>query len=148
MRYAVFIVATLTYWLLSISARAVEITPTPQMLDRAQQAEKFRWPDENPLSFEYHFRNLSGHILWCAHSRGGNGGFCAKITSTMIVETDRAAKDYCRTAAPDDDTPPHAVYGELWDLGYKCDRGRMSRLPVTMALDSEGYVRSQWKLLP
>jgi hypothetical protein len=148
-RIAILFVAltTISAWMLANSAGAVEVTPTPQMTANAQQMIKLEWPDDNPSSYEYHFRNLSGHILWCAHSSGGNGGFCRKITSTMVAENDRAAKDYCKTT-PDDDTLPHSIYGELYDLGYKCVRGRMSRLPVAMALDSEGYVRTQWKLLP
>jgi hypothetical protein len=139
--------AAIAAWVLAHSARAAEVMPTPQMLASAQEAKKFEFPDEDPSSYEYHFRDLGGHILWCAYATGGNGGFCKKIASTMVAETDRAVRDYCKTAAPNDNTPPHAVYGELWDLGYKCARGRMSRLPVAMALDSEGYVRTQWKLL-
>jgi hypothetical protein len=141
------VIATTSFCLLP-GARAEEIRPTPQMLDSAQQMKKIEFPDDNPSSYEYHFRNLSGHILWCAYATGGNGGFCKKINPTMVAETDRAARDYCRTAGTDDNTPPHAVYGELWDLAYKCSNGRSSRLPVDMALDREGYVRSQWKTLP
>jgi len=129
-------------------SRAGEVRPTPQMLADAQQAQKFTWPDQDPSSFEYHFRNLGGHILWCAHSKGGNGGFCQKITPSEVVRTDRAAKDYCETAGFNDKTPPHAIYGELSDLAYKCSGGHSSRLPVDMGLDREGYVRSQWKTLP
>jgi hypothetical protein len=141
------VIATASFCVLS-GARAEEIRPTPQMLDSARQMKKIEFPDDNPSSYEYHFRNLGGHILWCAYATGGNGGFCKKITPAMVSETDRAARDYCRTAGPDDNTPPHAVYGELWDLAYKCSNGRSSRLPVDMALDREGYVRSQWKTLP
>jgi hypothetical protein len=66
----------------------------------------------------------------------------------MVAETDRAARDYCRTAGTNDNTPPHAVYGELWDLAYKCSNGRSSRLPVDMALDREGYVRLNGRHFP
>lgn len=141
------IIATTSFCLLP-GARAEEIRPTPQMLDSARQMKKIEFPDDNPSSYEYHFRNLSGHILWCAYATGGNGGFCKKITPAMVAQTDSAAKEYCRTSGPDGNTPPHAVYGELWDLAYKCSNGRSSRLPVDMALDREGYVRSQWKALP
>jgi hypothetical protein len=140
------VLATIAAWLLVNSARAGEVTPTSQMLASAKQEKKFEFPDDDS-SYEYHFRNLAGHVLWCAYASGGNGGFCKKIAPPMIAQIDRAAKDYCKTAASDDEMPPHAIYGELWDLGYKCAQGRMSRLPVTMALDSEGYVRTQWKLL-
>jgi hypothetical protein len=140
--------ATIGTWVPGDFARAGEVRPTLQMLASAQQAKKLEFPDEDPTYWEFHFHNLGGHIIWCAYAKGGNGGFCAKITPAMVAGTDRAAKDYCKTAAPEDDTPPHVVYGELWDWGYKCARGRMSRLPVEMAVDSEGYVRSQWKVLP
>jgi hypothetical protein len=143
----VAIIATTSFCLLG-GARAEEIRPTPQMLDSARQMKKIEFPDDNPSSYEYHFRNLSGHILWCAYATGGNGGFCKKITPAMVAQTDSAAKEYCRTSGPDSNTPPHAIYGELWDLAYKCSNGRSSRLTVDMALDREGYVRSQWKTLP
>jgi hypothetical protein len=66
----------------------------------------------------------------------------------MLAETDRAARDYCRTAGTDDNTPPHAVYGELWDLAYKCSNGRSSRLPLDMALDREGLCVKHYRALP
>jgi len=130
------------------SAIAAEIAPTPKMLAKAQEMNKIEYPDAGSTTFKYHFRNLGGHILWCAYAAGGNGHFCEKVPPSNVAATDRAAADYCKTAGPDEDSPPHAVYGELWDLDYKCTRGHMSRLPVEMALDSEGYVRSQWKPLP
>jgi hypothetical protein len=127
---------------------ATEIAPTPKMFAEAEQMKKFEYPDDDSASYEYHFRNLGGHILFCAHSSGGNGGFCTKITPRYVADTDRGAAEYCRTADAGDDKPPHSVYGELYDLDYKCARGRMSRLPVEMVIDREGYVRSQWKSLP
>jgi hypothetical protein len=130
------------------SAMATEIAPTPKMLAEAKQMIKIEYPDDDAQSYEYHFRNLGGHILWCAHASRGNGGFCTKITPRMVADTDRAAGEYCKTADADEGAPPHAVYGELWDLNYKCARCHMSRLPAEMAIDSEGYVRGQWKSLP
>jgi hypothetical protein len=124
------------------TAMATEIAPTPKMLAEAEQMKKFEYPDDDPTSYEYHFRSVGGHILWCAHASGGNGGFCIKITPRHVADTDRAAADYCKTADAGDAGPPHAVYGELWDLNYKCARGHMSRLPAEMAIDSEGYVRA------
>jgi hypothetical protein len=139
------------YFLLGVisssSAIATEISPTSNMLAGAKQMNKIEYPDADS-NFEYHFRNIGGHILWCAYSSGGNGHFCMNISHDSVVATDSAAIDYCKTADAGEDAPPHAVYGELWDLNYKCRRGRMSRLPVEMALDSEGFVRSQWKPLP
>lgn len=126
-------------------ATAAEIAPTPKMLARAREMNKMQNPDGG--SFEFHFRKLGGHILWCAHASLGNGGFCEKLTKSYVANTDRGAADFCRTASPGEDEPPHVVYGELWDLSYKCKNGRMSRLPLDMALDKEGYVRSQWKPL-
>jgi hypothetical protein len=130
------------------SSIAAEIAPTPKLLARAREINKIEYPDAGSASFEYHFRNLGGHILWCAYGSGGNGHFCEKITKSAVANIDRAVADFCKTAGTDEDTPPHAAYGELWDLSYKCKNGRMSRLPVDMALDGEGYVRSQWKPLP
>jgi hypothetical protein len=130
------------------SAIATEIAPKPKMLAKAQQMNKIEYPDAGSTSFKYHFRNLGGHVLWCAYASGSNGNFCMKITTSDVKNTDRAVTNYCKTANIDEDTPPHAVYGELFDLYYKCTRGHMSRLPVEMAIDSEGYVRSQWKPLP
>jgi hypothetical protein len=134
---------------LSAHAMATEIAPTPKMLAAAEQMIKIEYPAENEQSFKYHFRNLGGHILWCAHPAEGNGGFCTKITPRYVADTDRSAVEFCKTAAEHgDDTAPHAVYGELFDLSYRCAHGRMSRLPVDMAVDREGYVRSQWRPLP
>jgi hypothetical protein len=130
----------------SCHARASEIGRTPEMLSKAEQAYKFEHPDD-ARSMEYHFRSLDGHILWCAYYPGGNGGFCKKTTPRMVADTDRAAAEFCKTAEAGDNTPPHAVYGELWDLDYRCARGRMHRLPADVALDREGYVRTQWKSL-
>ncbi len=142
------IVCSLLSLFASSSAIATEIAPTPKLLAEAQQMNKTEYPDASSTSFEYHFRIVGDHILWCAYATGGNGHFCMKVTKPFVTNTDRAAADYCKTANADEDAPPHAVYGELWDLNYKCRRGHMSRLPVEMALDSEGYVRSQWKPLP
>jgi hypothetical protein len=56
------IIATAIFCLLP-GARAEEIRPTRQMLDSGRQMKKIEFPDDNPSSYEYHFRNLSGHIL-------------------------------------------------------------------------------------
>jgi hypothetical protein len=97
---------------------ATKIAPTPKMLAEAEQMKKFEYPDDDPTSYEYHFRSVGGHILWCAHASGGNGGFCTKITPRYVAGTDRGAAEYCKTADAGDAGPPHAVYGELWDLNY------------------------------
>ena len=70
-------------------AHAEEIAPTPKMMADAEQANKFQHPDEDAQSFEYHFRNLGGHILWCARVSGGNGGFCMKLPPGYVATTDR-----------------------------------------------------------
>jgi hypothetical protein len=129
-------------------AMATEIAPTPKMLAEVRELNKYKHPrEEDAQSYEYHFRNLGRHVLYCAYYSGGNGGFCKKITPQWVASIDRAAAEYCK--GPDaDGPPPHAVYGELYDLDYKCARGHMSRLPVGRALDEEGYVRSQWEPLP
>ncbi|MCW2286088.1 hypothetical protein M2323_003925 [Rhodoblastus acidophilus] len=142
------IISTVLSLLVSGPAIATEISPTQKMLAEAKRMNKVNYPDAGSVSFEYHFRDIGGHVMWCAYATGGNGNFCVKITQEIVANTDRAARDYCKTADTDEDTPPHAVYGELWDLDYKCKGGRMSRLPLEMALDSEGFVRSQWKPLP
>lgn len=143
---------TIVYTLLGLfasnAAIAAEITPTQTMLARAQQLNKIEHENEGSISFKYHFRKIGDNILWCSYAEGGNGHFCMKVNRSTVAKTDRGAADYCKTANADEDTPPHFIYGELRDLDYKCRDGRMSRLPVDIALDGEGYVRSQWKPLP
>jgi hypothetical protein len=98
------------------AAQAQEIRPTPKMLAEAQRMQKGENPDDPaypPTPYEYHFRNLGGHILWCAHASGGNGGFCKRLPPGYVAEVDRNAAEYCKTS---DDPPAHATYGELWDL--------------------------------
>jgi len=131
---------------------ATEIAPTPKMLASAMEMNKYKHPDEDiSQSYEYHFRNLGGHILWCAHVSEGNGGFCNRLDAAYIASLDRSARAYCADGSfdhPVDDHAPHSVYGELYDLDYRCVKGRATRLPVGRALDDEGYVRSQWETLP
>lgn len=126
---------------------AAEIKPTPKMLEDARQANSAEPYYSAETKYEYHFRNIGGHILWCAYVQGGNGGFCTKVSPKAVAYSDRAATDTCRDPNMDGQSLPHAVYGELYDLDYRCSGRRMTRLPVSMALDPEGYVRSQWKTL-
>ena len=129
-------------------ACAAEIQPTPEMLARAERANCISTCDEQ-IKYEYHFRDINGHVLWCAHAQGGNGNFCSRISNTQIASTDHAATTYCQSSdSVGYPTPPHAVYGELWDLDYRCVGHDMTRLATDMALDGEGYVRTQWKVLP
>jgi hypothetical protein len=44
-------------------AMATEISPTPTMLAGAEQMIKLEYPDDDVLSYEYHFRNVGGHLL-------------------------------------------------------------------------------------
>jgi hypothetical protein len=127
------------------SAHATEIAPTPKMLADAKQMLKYEYPNDAGTHWEFHFRDLGGHILWCAYATGGNGGFCTRLPPGSVAGVDRAATEECKTA--DEGPLAHVTYGELGDLDYRCVRGHMSRLPADMALDREGYVRSQWKPL-
>ena len=108
-----------------------------------------RCKDIDRAQREYHFRDFgNGHIMWCIYATGGNGGFCTRITSKQVDLTDKAAEAYCASQySAGYPTPPHAVYGELWDLDYRCVGSRATRLSVDMALDHDGYVRRQWSVL-
>jgi hypothetical protein len=121
--------------------------PATRALVNAGQQQNCAFPDRcEGVEYEYHFRDMGdGHILWCAYAKGGNGGFCKKITARDVASADAAARDSCRDDP--DMGPPPSAYGELWDLDYRCNGTRASRLPVDMALDAEGYVRGQWKNL-
>jgi hypothetical protein len=90
-------------------AMAEEIAPTPKMMEAAEQMNKFKYPNEDAEAFEYHFRNLGGHILYCAHPSEGNGGFCTKITPRYVADTDRSAVEYCKTADSGESGAPHVV---------------------------------------
>lgn len=129
-------------------ARPEEVTPTPKMLAEAKRFNKLQQFYSEEAKYEYHFRNVNGHILWCAYVSGGNGGFCTKVSAKNVAYSDHAAALYCQNPDISGSTPPHAVYGELWDLDYRCVGRHMTRLPVSMALDPEGYVRSHWRPLP
>jgi hypothetical protein len=131
---------------LVLPAHAAEIRPTTKMLEDARQANSAEPYYSAETKYEYHFRNIGGHVLWCAHAEGGNGGFCAKVSARDVAYSDRAATDTCQDPDMDGQSLPHAVYG--YDLDYRCVGRRMTCLPVNMALDPEGYVRSQWKVLP
>jgi hypothetical protein len=133
---------------LALPAHAAEIRPTPKMLEDARQANSTEPYYSAETKYEYHFRNIGGHVLWCAYVQGGNGGFCAKLSARDVAYSDRAATNTCQDPDMDGQSLPHAVYGELYDLDYRCVGRRMTRLPVSMALDPEGYVRRQWKVLP
>ena len=124
------------------AAIAIEIKPSPKMVSDAKKLNT----DDISGGYEYYFRSIGGHVLWCAYYSGGNGNYCTKVNHSYIEHADRAAVDYCKTADDGDDAP-HVVYGELYDLNYTCEHHRMTRLPVQIAVDSEGYVRSQWKVL-
>ncbi len=133
---------------LTIPAHSGEVSPTPKMLQDAKQLNSANPYYSAETKYEYHFRNIGGHVLWCAYVQGGNGGFCAKVSARDVAYCDRAATATCQEPDMDGQSLPHAVYGELYDLDYRCVGRRMTRLPVSMALDPEGYVRSQWKALP
>jgi hypothetical protein len=127
-----------------------EIHPTHDMLKQAIRYNcdvKHYCPTDN-LKYDYHFRKMGPHVLWCSYVEGGNGGFCQKITNRTVLTTDAAAREYCAGPYGENGTAPHAIYGELYDLDYRCVGKRMSRLPVSEALDQEGYVRTQWTVLP
>jgi hypothetical protein len=127
-------------------AHAAEIAPTPKMLADAREMNGARWPDDKGTEWQFHFRNVDGHVLWCAYATGGNGGFCHRLPPGYVARVDRSAAEEC--AQPD--AGPwlaHSTYGELFALDYKCVGGHMSRLPVDFALDREGYVREQWRPL-
>jgi|ERR1700722_4743454 hypothetical protein len=128
-----------------VAARAEEIArPTPKMLADAREMVEYQFPnDKGGTQWEFHFRNLEGHVLWCAYATGGNGGFCKRLPPGYVARVDRAATEECASMGADD-WLPHATYGELGALDYKCIGGHMSRLPVDYTLDREGYVRQQW----
>jgi hypothetical protein len=129
------------------AAHATEITPTPKMLADAREMIGYRWPDEKGRTqWEFHFRNLDGHILYCAYAQGGNGGFCKRVPPETVARVDKAATEECANSpyVRTNDWLSHATYGELGALDYKCVGGRTSRLPTDFALDREGYVREQW----
>jgi hypothetical protein len=140
------VIAAAGGWFLS-GAHAQEIKPTRGMIATASRILKDQNKDYPDTKYEFHFRNVEGHILYCAYVTGGNGGFCEKVAPASVAAADRAASELCKT--PDGEGGvPHAVYGELYDLDYKCVKGRSTRLPVDYALDRDSYVRSQWKPLP
>ena len=80
-------------------AHATEIAPTPKMLADAREMNAARWPDDKGTEWEFHFRNVDGHVLWCAYATGGNGGFCQRLAPGYVARVDRSAAEEC--AKPD-----------------------------------------------
>jgi len=124
-----------------VHANAAEIHPTEAMLREAARIA-------NPVNgdkWKYHFRNVEGHILFCSYLVGRNGGFCTR-DGQSVKQIDQAVIQFCRETP--NAKPPHEVYVEAWDLDYRCVGSDMRRLPYSYAFDEEGYMRSEWKVLP
>jgi hypothetical protein len=123
-------------------AQSVEIAPTRELINKVEM-----FPDVKEISNpEFHFRRIGPHVLWCVYADGGNGHFCSKVLDKIVTETDKQIIDFCKSNP--NGSLYHALYGELWDLDYKCLGTRMDRLPLDAALDRDGYVRTQWRVLP
>ena len=62
-----------------VAARAEEIArPTPKMLADAREMVEYQFPnDKGGTQWEFHFRNLEGHVLWCAYARAATVGFAS-----------------------------------------------------------------------
>jgi hypothetical protein len=129
------------------SVMAEELRSTHELVVRAKRQQQEQQPEEQiqPGEYEFHFRKVGESVLFCAHVALGNGGFCTKVGRRYVAQVDRAAAEFCREQPNED--PPHAIYGEAYDVHYTCKGSRMTRLPYSYGFDEEGYVRSQWRVL-
>lgn len=124
------------------AARAGEIVPTPAQRLSALRIAAGNYGD---TKLEVHFRNVDGHVLFCAVPFGANWDPCTRL-GPYVKNADKAVADFCRQNP--NGMPYHAIYGDAGAFNYQCRGSHMSRLPASSVLDGEGYQTAEWTPLP